>query len=100
MSKQTKITRSSIGEDCQVRIDGVCNFDNSTTIPAHLSGGGMGAKVKDVFLAYACFDCHQVLDGHVKSEYSKETLKLWHLEGMVRTQQILLAKGLIEITHE
>lgn len=93
--KNLKITQSAKGEDCQVRLEGVCNFDSATTIPAHLGGGGMGTKHNDMFIAYCCSDCHSVLDGHAKSDFSADERKLRHLEGIIRTQYILLEKGLI-----
>lgn len=97
MSKQTKITRSAQGEDCQIRIGGVCNFNPETTVFCHLSGGGIGRKVSNLHGSYGCSSCHSAIDGHIKNEHSKEELKLWHLEGVIRTQIILLEKGLIQL---
>jgi len=97
MGKQTKITKSARGEDCQIRIPGVCNFNPETTVYCHVGGGGMGMKASDLHGAYGCSSCHSVLDGHSKDRYPKEELKLYHYDGMVRTQLILLEKGLIEI---
>jgi hypothetical protein len=94
--KNKKITDSARGEDCQVRLEGICNFNPETTIPAHLNGGGMGYKHNDMFIAYACSACHAVIDGAVQALYDKDELKLAHYEGMVRTQYILLEKGLIK----
>jgi len=94
--KQSKITKSSRNQDCQVRIPGICNFNPETTIPAHLNGAGMGTKHNDIFIAYCCSNCHSVIDGHVKSQYTKEELNLMHYEGVFRTQQILLDEGLIK----
>ena len=95
--KNKKITNSARGEDCQVRIPGICNFDRETTVAAHINGAGMGTKHNDMFIAYACSECHKALDGeimHVSHPYWD--LKIWHYEGMVRTQYILLEKGLIK----
>ena len=93
--KNKKITDSARGEDCQVRLN-QCNFNPETTIFAHIGGGGMGYKANDIHGAYCCSSCHDVLDGRVKHGYTTEKLKLFHLEGMVRTQLILLEKGLIK----
>lgn len=93
MSK--KIRNSAKGQDCQVRLPGVCNFNNETTILAHLNGAGMGLKHSDIHGAYCCSDCHDVLDGRRRFNCTPETLELWHLQGMVRTQKILIEKGLI-----
>ena len=59
----SKITKSARGEECQVRIPGVCNHNPETTIFAHLRGGGMGKKQPDSEGAYCCSDCHDLYDG-------------------------------------
>ena len=92
-----KITNSARGEECQVRIPAHCNFNPETTIPAHLNGGGMGTKHNDAFIAYCCSDCHNVLDGHVTANFTQNEIKLMHHEGVVRTQYILIEKGLITV---
>jgi hypothetical protein len=94
--KSKKITDSARGEDCQVRIPGVCNFDPATTIASHLNGGGMGTKHNNIFIAYCCSDCHNTVDWAKKSNFSDTEIKLMHHEGVVRTQYILLEKGLIK----
>lgn len=94
--KNKKITDSARGEDCQVRLELICNFDNDTTIFAHLGGGGMGYKSHDIHGAYCCSSCHDALDIRSKSEYTLKHLRLAHYEGMVRTQLILIEKGLIK----
>ena len=93
--KNKKITDSARGEDCQVRLGGVCNFDPATTIFAHINGGGMGYKSHDIHGSYCCSSCHDVIDGRVPYDgYYNPTLA--HYDGMVRTQMILIEKGLIK----
>ena len=102
-----KITNSARGEDCTLRIHGVCNFDNTTTIPAHINGGGMATKNNDTLIAYCCSDCHDWLDGgHLDlidlSEYSETSLKIAirdsnQLRAIVETQPQLIQKGLIKL---
>ena len=94
----SKIRKSAKNESCQVRIIGVCNGNQETTVLAHLGGGGMGMKQPDLFGAYCCSSCHDVLDGRVNSTYNRQTLQLWNLEGIIRTQRILLDKGLITLS--
>ena len=98
--KQSALTKSAKGQECQIRIPGVCNFDSETTVPAHLPGGGMGMKHSDIHIAYACSACHDAVDGRnhdVYDQYAIDELKLMHLEGMVRTQILMLKAGLIKI---
>lgn len=92
----SKIRQSARYQECQVRIPNICNHNPETTVLAHINGAGWGRKQHDIHGAYCCSNCHDAIDGRMRSEYSLETLKLWHLEGVVRTQQILLAEGLIK----
>lgn len=84
------------GQECQVRIPGVCKGNPATTVLAHLNGAGMAMKVADFQGAHCCFDCHAVIDGQRESEFSPDELKLFHLEGIIRTQQINFDDGLIK----
>lgn len=93
-TKRTKLRQSARGQQCQVRIPGICNGDPATTVLAHLSGGGMGYKRHDIHGAYACSACHDVIDGRTRADL--EEVALYHLEGVIRTQEIMLAQGLIK----
>ena len=105
----SKITESARGEQCQVRIPGVCNRDPETTVFAHLNGGGMGMKQPDCEGAYCCSACHDVVDGRVKwfapiygmlgwderDEVNKTFLMFLFYQGCVRTRAKLIEKGLL-----
>jgi hypothetical protein len=96
----SKITKSAQGENCTVRIAGICNGNPETVVLAHINGirygHGTGQKVNDIHGAYCCSSCHDVLDGRVPYTYKKDNLKLWHLEGIIETQIKLINKGLIK----
>lgn len=94
MSKQTKITRSARGRECQVRSP-VCSYDSTTVVYAHLNGGGIGTKAHQIHGAYACHSCHQWLDGVYVHTHRRDERDLCHLRGVIRTQIILLDEGLI-----
>ena len=93
----SKIRKSARGEDCQVRLPGICNFNPETTIFAHKGGAGMGIKSADILGAYCCSACHDVIDGRIKSHYPKTTIENAFYEGIFRTQLILIEKGLIKV---
>ena len=96
VSKQTKLTKSARGRECTVRIPGVCNGNPETTVLAHLNGGGMGAKKSHIHGAYCCSTCHDELDYRTdKTPYSRREIAHFHLDGVIRTQEIMLAEGLI-----
>jgi hypothetical protein len=94
-----KLRDSARGQLCMVRIPGVCNFNTETTILAHLNGGGAGTKKSELFGAFCCSDCHDVLDGRVRipPPYTTVHIKLMHYEGVERTQQIWLDDGLVKL---
>ena len=89
----SRYTESARDKDCQVRVPGYCNFDTSTTVLAHLNGGGMGTKCPDWQGSFSCSSCHDIVDFRVKTEYSRVEIKLWHHEGVARTQRIWNAMG-------
>lgn len=84
-----------MGQECTVRIPGVCNFNPETTVLAHLNGYGMGGKHHDFLGAHCCSSCHSVIDGHTKSDFTPGELKLFLYEGIFRTQGQLFDAGLI-----
>lgn len=92
----SRLAASARGRGCQVRLPGVCTDDPETAVLAHLPGGGMGAKRHDIHAAYCCYACHMVLDGHESSDFTWEELRLYHYEGCIRTEEIILDEGLIE----
>jgi len=93
----SKIRKSARGQDCQVRIPHICNFNPETTVLAHLSGGGWGLKRGDHEASYCCSDCHDALDGRRKTSYSGTELKLMHYDGVMRTQSILITLKLMVV---
>jgi len=98
LAKTGKIRKSAKGQPCLVRVPGVCNGNTETTVLAHVNGGGVGVKAGDHEAAYACSTCHEWLDGgYVQHGYSRDTRDLWHLQGVIRTQRVLIEKGLIEV---
>lgn len=60
-----------------------------------MGGAGLALKSLPIHGAYGCYACHAAIDGHVKTKFDKDSLRLWFYDGMVSTQLILLAKGLI-----
>ena len=88
---------SARGQPCLVRIPGACNFNPATTVLAHLNGGGMGTKKSDLFGAFCCSSCHDVVDGRVKVAFNRDTIELWHRQGVERTQQYWLDVGLVAL---
>ncbi|ASM53667.1 hypothetical protein PNIG_a1518 [Pseudoalteromonas nigrifaciens] len=92
-----KIRNSARGQECQVRIPGVCNGNNETVILAHVGkGSGMGQKCDDIHATYACSACHDVIDGRVRIGDPRIN-RLYAYDAMVRTQKLLLEQELIKV---
>ena len=94
----SKIRKSARLKDCLVRIPGVCNFNPETTIAAHISIAGlhgMGLKASDLLTVRCCSSCHDVIDGRVKSEFSKAEIKGFLLDALCRTLVEYEQEGLI-----
>ena len=95
MSKLTKLARD---RDCQVRIPGICNRDPSTTVLAHyrLEGTcGVGIKPNDLLGAWACSSCHDECDRRTR-KIDADSAALAHLEGIIRTLDILIREGVVK----
>jgi hypothetical protein len=94
------IRDSARGQGCTVRLWGVCNHDQTTTVFAHVTGvrfgHGMGKKTN--LGAYCCSACHDIFDGRKKIPdwLDKESVNLAFYEGVIETTQILITKGLLK----
>ena len=97
MIRSKKILNSARGETCTVNSP-VCNYNPDTTVAAHSNwhehGKGLGQKAHDIFVAYACSDCHAWLDSGQASRSEKR--ERW-LMGHARTLVRLFEKGVIKL---
>ena len=102
----SKLRESARGRECQVRMPGACDFNPETTVLAHLNIGGMRQKAPDIHGAFACFSCHDIVDGRKEwKEPSKwygddyddieRKISLMFHEAVIRTQEIWIKEGLI-----
>ena len=95
MSKLTKLAK---GRECQVRLP-CCNYNTETTVLAHyrLAGTcGMGMKPNDLQGAWACSACHDEIDRRTRN-FDIDFVRLAHAEGIMRTIDILVKDGYLEI---
>lgn len=93
-----KIRKSAQGEQCQVRLIGICNRNPDTVVLAHyrLAGTcGTGMKPHDMQGAYACSSCHDEIDRRTRY-LEEDEVRLAFAEGVMRTQALLREKGLLE----
>lgn len=93
--KQTKLTKAARGRDCTIRLPG-CPNNTETTVLAHyrLAGTcGTSMKPNDLQGAWADCYCHDRVDGRAKCDLSRDELRLYHAEGVMRTQDQLIREG-------
>ena len=96
MAKQTKITKSARGEDCTLLL-GNCS-GSETVVLCHIGKNrGMAIKCGDHFAVYGCGNCHKIIDGQAKSEFTAGQLAEIKLMALERTQQKLIDKELLWI---
>lgn len=98
----SKIRASANGEDCLVRMPGVCTFDPAKTIWSHArwlsAGKGRSLKAHDLCGAYCCTNCDAVYDGQTKppAGMTREQVDLDWFHGHMRSLVRLAEKGLIK----
>lgn len=97
--KQDKYTRSARGRPCQIRIPGSCEPgpQNENVVPCHDNGAGMAMKASNIQIAYGCRACHDVVDGRAKTEHAPALIRIWFLEGILRTQEIMIKEGILKL---
>lgn len=64
---------------------------------AHLNGAGMGLKHADIHGSICCDVCHDIVDFRKQTEYDRERILIWHLEGVIRTQQLMIREGILRL---
>ena len=98
-NKVSKITDSAEGKRCTMRIPGVCCYDNTKTVWAHIRGIRWGAggslKPPDIIGLYACQNCHDILDRRVKTDFDRDYIMQLAYEGHCESLSILWEEGII-----
>lgn len=95
-----RIRDSARGEQCQVRIVGVCTGSPEHTVWSHAplgaAGKGRGIKAVDLAGAYCCTACDAVVDGQapLPPGTTRESVLLDWFMGHMRSLVLLVRKGL------
>lgn len=96
--RNPKILKAAQDEPCTLLLDG-CTGGGADTVAAHSNygedGKGGAQKADDCFVAFTCHHCHGVLDGQIKSHYSRAELRDYFHMAMKRTWRRLLDKGVL-----
>ena len=81
--EQAPITKLAKGQPCEIRLVGICNGNEETTVPCHyrLAGqSGMGFIPPVFMVAWGCSSCHAYVDSHHDTD-----TRLAHAEAVFRT---------------
>jgi len=103
--RMTPIRRAARGQDCTLRLPGVCNWNPETTVLCHSNyladGKGMGLKAPDTAAAFGCSACHDVLDGRRlrPTGLTLHDVDAAFAAGVQRTHTILARMGLMQSTN-
>ena len=85
------------GQSCTMQTP-FCNNDPATTVAAHsnwhMHGKSMGRKADDIFVAYACSNCHNWLD--TSGAHKDERFWYW-ARGHAATLKLLIEDGLVTV---
>ena len=73
---------------------GICNGNSETVVLCHEGGAGMGRKNPDFIAAHGCSDCHDEADGRTRRNADRAAVRVWFLEGVLRTQMLIIASGI------
>lgn len=89
-----KLRKSAKGQDCTLRLVGVCNFNSETTVLAHIGfDSGWATKCSDNMAVFACSSCHAEIDSKGRDAYASDKLR-----ALEETQHIWLNNGLMELS--
>ena len=95
----SKIRKSARGQQCHMRIPGVCNGNPETTVLAHIRRGGIsgvGMKPNDLCSVYACSGCHDAIDRRSNvGAITQSEMDGYILEGHMRTLAHLVSSALV-----
>jgi hypothetical protein len=72
-----KLEKLARGQDCYMRLPGVCNGNPETTVLCHIRRGnlgGTGLKPLSLFALPMCSDCHDTYDARRRAKYSRTEL--------------------------
>ena len=97
--RNQKIIDFAKGQSCTLRLATYCDGGGASSVWAHSNlmrhGKGRGVKAHDIFGCIACFGCHDVLDGRVRSHFAEEDLDREFQRAHEESLLLLLDKGVL-----
>lgn len=96
----TSLRAAARGQQCTIRLPGHCSWDSEKTMLCHLrlpGVAGVAFKPHDLLAVIGCHECHQVIDGHQRTDLPGAAVDRALLEALARTLLIWEREGLIEV---
>ena len=95
----SKLTKAARGEECTIQIHPYCNGNRETTVFCHAPSEekGIGIKSPDIWGAYGCSSCHDIVDGRRNVDIPKDEIFRCFVRGIFRTFKRRIEQGLIEV---
>jgi hypothetical protein len=87
------LTDYAKNKPCLIRAPNICTFQDEQTVACHvplMDYHGTGLKMADFFIAFGCFNCHDLVDRRRYKHIDETLVRIWHVEGMIRTQAYIL----------
>ena len=92
----SKLRESAKGEQCSLRLSPRCTDEYGAVVLCHIGRNrGIATKCNDLHSVYGCNHCHDIIDGRVKSQFSKLEIEAEKLRAQEETQLKFIAKGLM-----
>ena len=95
----SKLTRAAKNQECTIQLYPYCNGNIETTVFCHAPSEDkcMTKKSPDWWGADGCSDCHDIVDGRVRVNISREEIYRCFVRGIYRTLKRRIDQGLIII---
>ena len=95
----SKLTKAARGQECTIQLFPYCTMNVEETVLAHAPSEDkcMSKKSPDWWGADACYACHQIVDGHRKSDIPNDEVYRDHIRGVFRTIKRRIEQGLIKV---
>lgn len=96
--RSAKLREAARGEECTLQIFGCCVGGTETTVLAHLHDEtfGRGQKADDTSAVFACFGCHDEIDGRTRKTGGAD-LTWYKLRALQRTIRRLVERGVLSV---
>lgn len=96
--RSAKLRDAARGEECTLQIFGCCVGGTETTVLAHLHDEtfGRGQKADDTSAVFACFGCHDEIDGRTRKTDGAD-LTWYKLRALQRTIRRLVERGILSV---